>query len=366
MSAQFDTNRLAKRYMELDASPALSTYTGVEIVVDEETSFFAGDTSGRVITIENPWGTQEQAENILNKLRGFTYKPYTASGALLDPAAEIGDGVVFNNTLYSGIFKLSRRYDSLSSADIAAPQDEEIDHEYPYETRQNRAIVRKFSAVESEFAIQSDLISAKVSKTSPEGQTAFSWELTDSAWEVQSNGTTIFRVDSTGATVRGTITATAGMIGNFNIGANAIWNNINDFYNPGGLTYGVYLGTNGIRLGRNFTVDTAGNITAANATLTGTLNVGGAYIDANTLRSGAQSAYSNGSYWGGGASWGYNYGNATQSQSYAPENFFAQNLRATRVYANTYLYAALFQLGSYPVTWQTKTINGVTINYLGR
>ena len=347
--------------MELDASPALSTYTGVEIVVDEETSFFAGDTSGRVITIENPWGTQEQAENILNKLRGFTYKPYTASGAFLDPAAEIGDGVVFNNTLYSGIFKLSRRYDSLSSADIAAPQDEEIDHEYPYETKQNRAIIRKFSAVESEFAIQSDLISAKVSKTSPEGQTAFSWELTDSAWEVQSNGTTIFRVDSTGATVRGTITATSGTIGNFNIGASAIWNNIDSFSNPGGLTSGVYLGTNGIRLGQNFSVDIAGNVTMA-----GTLNVGGSYIDANTLRAGAQSAYSNGNYWSGGAGWGYGYGNATLYESSAPENFYTKNLRATRVYANTYLYAATLQIGSYQASWQTKTISGVTINYLGR
>ena len=176
----------------------------------------------------------------------------------------------------------------------------------------------------------------------------------------------IFRVDSTGATVRGVITATSGMIGNFNIGANAIWNNINSFSNPGGLTYGVYLGTDGNRLGRNFAVDTAGNITAANATLTGTLNVGGAYIDANALRAGAQSAYNSGSYWSGGAGWGYGYGNATQSQSYAPENFYVSNLRGTRIYANTYLYAALFQLGSYSATWQTKTIGGVTINYIGR
>jgi len=366
LSAQYDTNRLGKRYMELDASPPLDTYTGVEIVVDDETSFFAGDTSGRVITIENPWGTQAQADNILNKLRGFTYKPYTASGVLLDPAAEIGDGVVFDNTLYSGIFKLSRRYDSLSAAEVAAPQDEEIDHEYPYESKQSRDIVRKFSAVESEFAIQSDLISAKVSKTSPAGQTSFSWELTDSAWEVKSSGTTIFKVDSTGATVRGVITATSGMIGGFNIGTSAIWNNINDFYNPGGLTYGVYLGTNGIRLGRNFVVDMAGNISAANATLSGTLNVGGAYIDAATLRSGAQSAATYGGSWTSGSNWGFAYGNATQSQSYGPENFYANNLRAPRVYANTYLYAATLQVGSYQASWQTKTISGVTINYLGR
>lgn len=306
---------LSKRYMELDVSPQFNGYSGVEIVVDDKTTYFAGNTNGRVITIQNPWGTQEQADNILSSLQGFSYQPYTASGALLDPAAEIGDGVSLNG-LYSGLYRISRNYSSLMATEIAAPQDEEIDHEYPFETKGNREITRKFMAVESEFTLQSNEIAAKVSKTSPEGQTSFSWNLTDSAWEVKSNGNTIFKVDNSGAEVTGVIKATSGKIGNFNIGSNAIWNNISAFNNPGGLSSGVYLGTDGIRLGRNFAVNSSGNITANNATLNGTLTIGGEQITAATLRSGAQSAYNNGSYWGGGGAAGTKFNNMVQSNGY--------------------------------------------------
>ena len=89
--SEYGINSLSKRYMELDVSPQFDGYSGVEIVVDDETTYVAGNTDGRIITIQNPWGTQEQADNILSSLMGFQYQPYTASGALLNPAAELGD-----------------------------------------------------------------------------------------------------------------------------------------------------------------------------------------------------------------------------------------------------------------------------------
>ena len=317
MSAQFKNNNLGKQITELDVAPHLGTYTGVEIIVDEKRSYSAGDNSGRVITIQNPWGTKAMAENILASLRGFTYKPYTATGALLDPAAEIGDGVTMRQ-LYSGLYKITRRYSPLMSAEISAPQDEEIDHEYPYESTQDRQITRKFSAIESEFILQSDKIEAKVSKTSPDGQTSFSWSLLDDRWEVKNGNTTVFKITSSGAEVRGKITATSGAIGGFNIGTSAITYN--------GLTWngtksGIYLGTSGIQLGSAngayFQASANGTVKAHNMTLTGTLNIGGTNITAANLRSGAQAAYNwntNGtaSGWTTGSGYGFNYNDATQ------------------------------------------------------
>lgn len=310
----FLNNPLGRNVSEMDVSPNLGAYSGVEIVVDEETTYFAGSTSGRVLTIENPWGTQAQAEHILETLKGFTYQPYTATGALLDPAAEIGDGVTINQ-VYSGIFKLSRNFGALMVADLSAPQDEELDHEYPFEPQENREITRKFSAIASEFAIQSNEIAAKVSETGGNASSV-SWSLTSTAWTVKANGTEVFKVDRNGATVTGKITATSGKIGGFDIGSNAI------SYN--GLTWngnknGIYLGSYGIQLGSTsgayFQASNSGVVKAHNMTLTGTLNIGGTDITAAALRSGAQSAYSNGGTWSTGAGYGYAYNKAITETS---------------------------------------------------
>lgn len=324
MSAQYENNPLVKRYMELDVSPAFDAYTGVEIVVDENTTYFAGSTGGRVITINNPWGTQAMADNILENLRGFTYQPYTASGALLSPAAEIGDAVTLDVSTYSGIFKMSKNFSSLMSTDIEAPQDEEIDHEYPFEPKQNREITRKFSAIESEFAIQSNEISAKVSQTGGDASSV-SWSLTSTAWTVKANGTEVFKVDRNGATVTGEITATSGKIGGFKIGTSAI--------NYNGLTWngtktGIYLGTSGIQLGSKngsyFQASASGNVVAHNMKLTGKLyfidgNGNQQSMEANQLRAGAQSAYTNGGTWSGTSK---AWGNATDNQSGKYPSYF--------------------------------------------
>jgi len=349
---------LQKRYMTLDVAEPFSAYSGVEIIIDDETSVFAGSTNGRVLTINNPWGTQQMAQNILNKLRGFTYQPYTASGALLDPAAELGDGVSLNG-YYSGIFKMSKNYSSLMATEIAAPQDEEIDHEYPFESKANRDIKRKFMTVESEFAIQSNQIAAKVSQTGGDAS-SFGWNLLSDHFSLFSGNTEVFRVDSSGATVAGTIRATDGTIGNFNIGRTAIWNNISSFSNPGGLSSGVYLGTDGIRLGQNFTVSTTGNVTANNMTLLGTLNVGGSTITAAALRQGAQSAYNNGSYWSGGAGYGYGYGNATAYGTATYPSYFTCGslwVKSSATMSSVGISGSL-QYKSRTANWQTLNIGG--------
>ena len=339
--SEFDVNSLNKRYDELNISPRFDAYSGVEIIVDENVTYFSGDQSGRVLTINNAWGTQEQADNILAAIRGFQYQPYTATGALLNPAAEIGDGVSLNG-MYSGIYGMSRKYGSLMAADIMAPQDEEIDHEYPFEPKTDRVIQRRFSAINSELSVQSNQIAAKVSKTSPEGQTSFSWNLTDSAWEVKSNGDTIFKVDNSGAEVKGIITATSGKIGNFNIGSSAIWNNIPDFANSGGLTSGVYLGTDGIRLGQRFAVDPSGNVTATRLTVD-TLVIGGTAVSASTLNSRANYAY------GSTSSGGFCYSNALGYQNATTQNtgIYPQFFKAGRIEATTRVIAPELYIGGY-------------------
>lgn len=200
---------------------------------------------------------------------------------------------------------------------------------------------------------------------------AFGWSLTSSAFQLKNNNTTVFQFDSNGLAFKsngsnvftvtrtgglyvkgngeftGTITATSGKIGGFNIGSSSIYNGMTSLSDTS--HNGVYVGTNGIAcgkgafkvtssgaltasnlsitggsisLGSNFRVTSAGNMTANNVSLTGTLTIGGVAITADALRSGAQTAYNNSSTWSTGAGYGYSYNSATNRNSGTYPVFF--------------------------------------------
>lgn len=319
-----DIVSLARRVSQVDVSPQFDNYSKVVIHVSDDTTYVAGNDTGRTLEIDNPFGTRAMADNMLTSLTGYQYQPYEAKGALLDPAAEIGDAVNMRGA-YGGIYTRERTFGRLMKADVSAPHDEEINHEYQFESPQERSFRRQINDVRASLIIANDNIEAKVSQESPEGQTSFSWKLLADSHKWFANGREVMSVSESGLKVTGEVEATSGKIGGFNIAASAIWNNISSF--GGTQSSGVYIGTNGIQLGQAFKVTSSGavtatNISANNMTLTGTLNIGGTNITAAALRSGAQSAYSNGSYWSSGAGYGYSYNNATAYGTNSYPNYF--------------------------------------------
>ena len=352
MSNTFQNNAVGKQVTELNVSPQFAGYSGVEINVDDNTTYFAGSYTGRVLSISNAWGSQEQANNILSAISGFQYQPYEASGALLNPAAEIGDAVTLNG-VYSGIYKMSRNFSSLMAADIAAPQDEELDHEYPYEPKQDRVYKRTIAETQSQLRVLATEISAEVVKKQGGNTSSFGWTLTDSSWSVSANGTEVFHIDQTGATVQGAIRATSGFIGGFNIGNTALYNGMTSLNSS---SSGVYLGTDGISVGGGaFKVTSSGAVSANNMTLTGTLNIGGTTITAANLRLGAAQAAANYGTWSGASSityGGYSGWNATTSAwKAATDDGKTSTVKNMRV---QYLTASVFN--GYGVSWKSQTV----------
>lgn len=104
--------------------------TGIQ-GVEGVTEYTAGNDTGLTIEGECPWGTQAIADSVLSTIAGWVYRPYTASEALLDPAVEIGDMVKINGWT-SMVAKLDRNFDKMCDATLSAPEDEELNHEYPY------------------------------------------------------------------------------------------------------------------------------------------------------------------------------------------------------------------------------------------
>lgn len=191
---------IGKQAASLIVSKQFGAYSKVVINVTADLYYESGNDTGRTLTIDCPWGTQAMADNLLASLEGYQYQPYEAEDAILDPAAELGDGLTVNG-VYGGIFKLTLRSGALHACDVSSPQDEEIDHEYQFTPASERKIERRLANMQSELSVQADQIAAKVDENG--GDSSFGWSLTSSGFELESNGSTVMKVDSTGLTVNG-------------------------------------------------------------------------------------------------------------------------------------------------------------------
>lgn len=323
-------------------SPQFDGYTKVIISVSDNVEYSAGNDTGRTLTVANPWGTQAMADNLLTKIKSFQYQPYTAKNAILDPAAELGDGINAN-FVYGGIYSIETKFGGTLRADVSAPSDEELDHEYPYVPKQERQVTRKLYGLSSELKVQAGLISAEVSERKTEteqlfaqlslqaGQIAakveksggdfssFGWVLDDTSWTIKANSTDILKATKNGLEVYGKITATSGKIGGFDITSDSLCYNNQTW--GGTNTTGIYIGPSGIQLGKNFKVDASGNLTAASGTFTGNVRAGNIQYggDNGTLHASALTGHSiTGSQIGYGAiSTAYTSGGINTSLGYA-------------------------------------------------
>lgn len=195
----------------------LGAVTGVRLFVGQDDEgndivYEAGNTSGCVIDVSNPMGSQVMANMILSQLalRGFQYQAFEAS-ALIDPASEIGDPVTVdgNNSI---IHSLSTDHSALMLFDASAPFEEEVNHEYKFEPKQEREYQRQFRGVRSTLSIQATEIAARVTQTGG-NNSSFGWSLLATEFGLYSGNRKVFWVNSSGAHVEGEITATSGVIG---------------------------------------------------------------------------------------------------------------------------------------------------------
>lgn len=224
---------------------------------NNEIIYEAGDETGAVLEISNEFGTQQMAEDILSEIAGLQYQPGKAEGALVDPAAEIGDVITANNA-YFGLYIRATDFGRLMKSDVEAPTDEETEHEFGAETSQEREYIRFTGQVKSTLRVHSAEIAAKVSIEDRNSETGFGWSLTNNQWRVgkyQGDALTpVFTVNEDGVYIvgsgefTGTITATGGTIGGLKITQNSIES------------------ANGA-----FRVDSAGNITANSGTFAGSV-----------------------------------------------------------------------------------------------
>lgn len=351
-------------------SPQFDGYSKVVISVSDDIEYSAGTDSGRTLTLTCPWGNQDMANKILEKIIGVQYQPYKSTGTIIDPAMELGDAVTVRG-VYGGVFSRRIKFGRSLRADIGATSDEEIEHEFPYISKQERKVTRQFkeafaqlsiqsdritaevsaredavNEINAQLAIQADQISAKVSQTGGNSST-FGWQLLSTAFKLQSNGQDVFIADKNGVQVVGKITATSGKIGGFDIMSNYLTYNSHTW--GGTNTTGLYLGTSGLQIGRNCKIDMQGNAEFANAYVKGTLRAGdinyggddgyfpGYGLDSHTVP-GSRLEY-------GTVSTSYTSGGINTSLAYADfsNSVFQGSQRAPYVWVNTVIASGAIQ-----------------------
>lgn len=139
---------IGRKAADCTSSPPFQPYSKVILWLDDENMFEAGDDTGRTLEADCPWSTQAIANNMIAAIKGFAYSPFEAQDVLLDPAAELGDGVTVNG-VYGPLCSVETTFDQLCAASIAAPSDEEVNHEYQYLGRTQTTFDRKLAKTRS-------------------------------------------------------------------------------------------------------------------------------------------------------------------------------------------------------------------------
>ena len=389
---------ILRNMVSFDKAEQFDGFSKVVIIVSDEIEYSAGTDTGRTLTLNCPWGTQEIANNILQSIKGFQYQPMTAENALVDPSVEIGDGISANG-VYSGVYSLETKFNSNLPTTVSSPADEELYEEHTYVPKSEREVTRKFLDFQSQFRIQDGKISAEVEERKSDTKTiratlevqagqitakvnkndgsssTFGWALETASWRIFSGSNTVLKADKNGLEVKGVIRATSGEIGGFTITSNSLTYNNQTW--GGTNTNGIYIGPSGIQLGRNFKVDSAGNLTAASGTFTGAVHAGNiqygggaGHLSGDGISSGS---ISGNRLVGGTITTAYTSGGINASLGYADfaNGVFngwndASYVKASVVVA-TGLTVSDFTFAGYDVTWRTiKDGNGLSQTILVR
>lgn len=130
----------------------------------ETIQYVVGDDTHEIFEVECPWGTEAMANNLLNDISEFVYRPYNAVNVVVNPAFELWDGV-FSEDEYSGITSYSRYFESLYTADISASGEEELDSEYPYISSEDLKNRMNNAKTRASLIVNSDRISSVVADT---------------------------------------------------------------------------------------------------------------------------------------------------------------------------------------------------------
>lgn len=134
-----------------NSSPALQPVSAVALESPDGTVASAGTLTGYTLKGDCDFAsTHGIAELCLANTRGHIYKPFEATGAVLDPAAEVGDLVIINGKSYQ-MMSIEWNLGQHPRAKISAPFEQEVDHEFTIISREAKTYRKSLKATEEKL-----------------------------------------------------------------------------------------------------------------------------------------------------------------------------------------------------------------------
>lgn len=136
---------------QFEDSPALDAVTGVYLETEMGTVMQSGDASGYMVkAICDVSSTTGVSELCLSKIEDYVFRPFEAGIAYLDPLADLGDPLKIDNTIYQ-IMSINWTLGKTPTADVSAPYDKEIDHEYTVPNQDTKTYRKAMSLVDEKM-----------------------------------------------------------------------------------------------------------------------------------------------------------------------------------------------------------------------
>ncbi len=157
---------LANRCSDLGKGVDSLPISGVQLQNESgETIAEAGDATGRVLVQQYPYedNAKAVATYMFNRIKGYVQKGYTAQETIIDPAAQLGDGILLNG-MYGVLANEDITFDGLYTSDLSSPDTDETDDEYPYKSKTQRQMERNMAVTRSLIKKSSDAITLRVEK----------------------------------------------------------------------------------------------------------------------------------------------------------------------------------------------------------
>lgn len=134
-----DVVHIGMRCQKLRTSPKLAPITGITLETIGGEKVSVGNGTGYTLTGSCNFASTTGLGNLcLSKLQGIEYRPFEAEKAALDPAAEPGDLIAMHGGVRQAI-AIQWNLGKHPHADILAPYDEEVNHEYAVQSKSTKA-----------------------------------------------------------------------------------------------------------------------------------------------------------------------------------------------------------------------------------
>lgn len=150
MSSTYNIGRSAK---DISIGQRVERYTQVVVRNEDGKEYSAGSSDGAKLVVECPWASDDMAQSLLSKIGGIEYRPFTATGAYVDPLAELGDTISVSG-MQSAILSQDINFNSLMTSTVSAPGEEELEHEYEYTPKIERELARAVGGLGNRLTIE--------------------------------------------------------------------------------------------------------------------------------------------------------------------------------------------------------------------